>query len=254
MRTWSKWTAVAAGCCLTVAIAGAAAPAGVVNVAVGGGPVPGIMTALAATFERDTGTKVVFVSKRGDELTAAIKEGDVDLVVSDAALVDGLVKSGDIVAASKTPVMTSKIGLAVKAGSPKPDISTPEKLKAALLAANKVSYSKFASGQIFLKAVERLGITDAVTAKAVFPQNGEPVGAVIVRGDADIGVQQVAELMAVPGTDLLGGLPGDLQQYIPTVGGISTKAKNAEAARAFLTFLRSNAATTVLKQKGMDVP
>lgn len=253
MHTWSKFTALAAACCLTVSIAGAAVPAAEITVAVSGGPVPDIMGTLITMFERDTGNKVNLVTPRGEALAEDIKQGNVDLVVADAAVVDGFVESGDISGTSMTPVMTSKIGLAVKAGSPKPDISTADNLKAALLAAESVGYSRFTSGRIFLTAVERLGITDAVTAKAVIPESG-PVGAVIVSGEAEIGVQQVAELLAVPGIDLVGPLPGDLQQFLPISAGIPTEAKNAETARALLTFLRSEPARAVIEEMGMDVP
>jgi len=224
-----------------------------ITVAVGGGPVPGIMGAVIAMFEQATGKKVNLVTRNGQALADDVKQGNVDLVVADAAVVSGLVESGDVSATSVTPVMTSKIGLAVKAGAPKPDISNADNLRAALLAAKNVGYSRFASGQIFLRAVERLGITDAVTAKAVIPQSG-PVGAVVASGEAEIGVQQVAELLAVPGIDLLGPLPGDLQQFLPTSAGIPTRAKDAETARALINFLRSGPAMAVLREKGMDVP
>lgn len=253
MRTWSKVTALAAACFLTVSVAGAAVPVAEITVAVSGGPVPDIMSTLVSMFERETGHKVNLVTRRGEALAEDIKQGNVDLVVADAAVLDGFVESGDISATSNTTVMISKIGLAVKAGSPKPDISTADKLKAALLAAESVGYSRFTSGQHFLTAVERLGITDAVTAKAVIPQSG-PVGAVVVSGEAEIGVQQVAELLAVPGIDLVGPLPGDLQVFLPTSAGIPTEAKDAETARALITFLRSEPARAVLEEKGMDVP
>jgi molybdate transport system substrate-binding protein len=178
----------------------------------------------------------------------------VDLVVTNAEVVADLVKSGDIAPASNALLMISKIGVAVKAGAPKPDISTAEKLKAALLAAKTVGYSQATSGQHFLTVIERLGIADAVKAKAVIPQQGEPVGAVVARGSAEIGVQQVAELLPVPGIDFVGVLPGDLQKQIPYSAGIPAKAKDAATARALFDFLRSESARTVLKQKGMDLP
>jgi molybdate transport system substrate-binding protein len=224
-----------------------------ITVAVGGGPVPGIMGMVVAMFEQATGNKVNLVTRGGQALADDVKQGNLDLVVADATVVRGLVESGDIAAMSVTPVMTSKIGLAVKAGAPRPDISTADNLMAALLAAKNVGYSRFASGQMFLGAVERLGITDAVTAKAVIPQRG-PVGAVVASGEAEIGVQQVAELLAVPGIDLIGPLPGDLQQYLPTSAAIPTRAKDAETARALIAFLRSGPGMAVLREMGMDVP
>ena len=225
-----------------------------ITLAVGGGPLPNLFTGtIAPMFEKATGKKLNVVTKNGQALTDAVKAGDVDVVVVDPAVLDGLIASGDITAASKTPVLVSKIGLAVKSGSPKPDISTPDKLKAALLAAKSIGHSRAPSGQAFMAAVEKLGITDAVTAKEVIPQSG-PVGQLAVDGKAEIAVQQVAELLAVPGVDLIGPLPGDLQKFLPSSAGIPTKAKDAETAKALITFLRSAPVQTVLKEKGFDVP
>jgi len=224
-----------------------------ITVAIGGGPVPHIMERLVSMFERETGHQVNLVRPRGDALATDVRQGNVDMIVTGAAAVDEFVASGDISAMSRAPVMTSKIGVAVKAGAPKPDISTPEKLKAVLLGASSVGYSRFTSGRIFLGAVERLGITDEVTAKGVSPQSG-PVGALLVSGEVEIGVQQVAELVVVPGVDLVGGLPGDLQTYLPISAGIPTNARDAETARALIMFLRSAPAMAVLEEMGMDVP
>ncbi len=111
----------------------------------------------------------------------------------------------------KTLLMISKVGIAVKAGAPKLDVSTPEQLKAALLVAKTVGYSQGASGQHFLTVLQRLGITDPVKGKAVVVQ-GRPVGAAIATGEAEIGVQQVAELRPVSGVDQFAELPGELQK------------------------------------------
>jgi molybdate transport system substrate-binding protein len=203
-------------------------------------------------FERASGHKVSISFKGGPAITADVKQGAVDLVVTNAEIVDDLSKSGDV-ASGKTLLMISKIGLAVKAGAPRPDISTADKLKAALLAAKTVGYSQGTSGQHFLTVIERLGIADAVKAKAVIAQ-GEPVGAVIAKDAAEIGVQQVAELLPVPGIDFVGVLPGDLQKPIPYSAGIPAKAKDGATARALIDFLRSEPVLAVLKQKGMDLP
>jgi molybdate transport system substrate-binding protein len=149
--------------------------------------------------------------------------------------------------------MISKVGVAVKAGAAKPDISTPDKFKAALMAAKTVGYSQGASGQHVLTVIQKVGIADAVKGKAVIAE-GRPVGAAIASGEAEIGMQQVAELRPVPGIDVIGELPADLQKQIPYSAGIATKAKDAATARALVSFLRSEAAQAVLKRKGMDLP
>jgi molybdate transport system substrate-binding protein len=224
-----------------------------ITVAVSGGPLPGVMGTVASMFEQATGTKVTLVTRNGQALADDVKQGNVDLVVTNADVVDGLVASGDISAASKTSVMASRVGLAVKAGSPKPDISTPDKLRAALLAARSIGHSRAASGQMFLRAVERLGITEAVAAKAVIPQGG-PVGVLAANGEAEIAVQQVAELLAVPGIELVGPLPGELQEFIPISAGIPSRVKDADTAQALVTFMRSAPVLAFLREKGMDVP
>jgi molybdate transport system substrate-binding protein len=204
-------------------------------------------------FEKASGHKVKISHKGGPAITADVKGGAVDLVITNTETVDELAKGGDVVGNGKTLLMISKVGLAVKAGAPKPDLSTPDKLKAALLAAKTVGYSQGASGQHLLTVVQRLGIADAIKAKAVITQ-GRPVGAAIASGEAEIGVQQVAELLPVPGIDFVSEMPGELQKQIPYSAGIPAKAKDAATAQAMVSFLRSAAALEVLKRKGMDLP
>jgi molybdate transport system substrate-binding protein len=253
MNAWSKVAAVALAGCLSALVAGTTANAAEITVVASGGPLPDVMGTLVPMFEKATGNKVKISHKGVPAITADVKAGAVDLVITNTETVDDLAKSGDIVGNGKTLLMISKVGLAVKAGAPKPDISTPDKLKAALLAAKTVGYSQGASGQHFLTVIAQLGIADAIKAKAVIAQ-GEPVGAVIAKGAAEVGVQQVAELLPVAGIDFVGTMPGDLQKQIPYSAGVPAKAKDAATARSLVTFLRSEAALDVLKRKGMDLP
>jgi molybdate transport system substrate-binding protein len=247
------FAALAAAVCLTAMVAGQTANSGEIAVIVTGGPLPSVMGTIVPMFEKAAGHKVTLSTRGGQALAADVKQGAADLVVTDAPVVDELAKGGDIVENSKTLLMISKIGLGVKAGATKPDISTADKLKAALLAAKTIGYSLGPSGQHFLTVIGRLGIADAVKAKAVVPK-GEPVGALIARGEAELGIQQVAELLAVPGVDLVAPLPEDLQKRLPFSAGIPSKAKNAETARALIKFLRSEPVLAILKQKGMELP
>ena len=120
-----------------------------------------------------------------------------------------------------------------------------------MLAANSVGFSAGASGQHFVTVIERLGITDAMKTKTVAVR-GEPVGVAVARGAAEIGVQQIAELLPVAGVDFIGPLPGDLQKSIAYSAGVSAVSRNAEAAKAFAVFFTSEKSVTVLKKKGMD--
>ena len=249
MKVGSKIAALTATCMLAAATANAAE----ITVAASGGPLPDVMGTLVPMFEKASGHKVKISFKAQPAISADVRQGAVDLIVTNTEVVDELAKSGDVDGNAKTLLMISKVGLAVKAGAPKPDISTPDKLKAALLAAKTVGYSQGASGQHFLTVVQKLGITDAVKAKAVITQ-GRPVGAAIASGEAEIGVQQVAELLPVPGIDFVAEMPGELQKQIPYSAAIPAKAKDAGTARAMVQFLRSEEALAVLKRKGMDLP
>jgi molybdate transport system substrate-binding protein len=254
MLGWSKTVLYAASLCLAALLAAnPVANSAEITVVASAGPLPDVLGTLVPMFEKASGHKVKISHKGGPALTADVKGGAADLVVTNTEVVDELAKGGDVAGNGKTLLMISKVGLAVKAGAPKPDIGTPDKLKAALLAAKTVGYSQGASGQHFLAVVQRLGITDAIKAKAVITQ-GRPVGAAIVSGEAELGVQQVAELLPVPGIAFVGPMPADLQKQIPYSAGVAAKAKDAATARALVSFLQSEAALAVLKQKGMDLP
>jgi molybdate transport system substrate-binding protein len=252
MNAWSRLAAVAVTGCLGALVAGAVNAAEITVVA-SGGPLPDVLGTLMPMFEGATGHKVKISFKGGPAINTDVKDGAVDLVITNTEVVDELAAGGSVVGNGKTLLMISKVGIAVKAGAPKPDVSTPEKLKAALLAAKTVGYSQGASGQHFLTVVEKLGIADAVKGKAVIAQ-GRPVGAAVASGEAEIGVQQVAELRPVAGTEVIGEMPGELQKQIPYSAGIPTKAKDPQTARQLVGFLRSEVALDTLKKKGMDVP
>ena len=253
MKAWSKFIAVTLAGCLSALVAGAAAHAAEITVVAGGGPLPDVMGTLLPMFEKATGNKVKVSFKGAPEITADLKQGAADLVITNTDVVDELAKSGAVTSNGRTLLMISKVAVGVKAGAPRPDVSTPDKLKAALLAAKTVGYSQGTSGQHFQTVIQKLGIADAVKAKAVVVQ-GRPVGAAIASGEAEIGVQQVAELRPVAGVDVIGELPPELQKQIPYSAGVGAKAKDAATARALVTFLRSQPAMDVLKRKGMDLP
>jgi molybdate transport system substrate-binding protein len=253
MNAWSKFAAVTMAGCLSALVTGSAANSAEITVVAGGGPLPDVMGTLVPMFEAATGNKVKISFKGEPGIAADVKQGAVDLIITNTEVVDELAKGGDVAGNGKTLLMISKVGIAVKAGASKPDISTPEKFKAALMAAKTVGYSQGSSGKHIQTVIEKLGITDAVKGKAVIAQ-GRPVGAAIASGEAEIGMQQVAELRPIAGIDVIGELPADLQTHIPYSAGIAAKAKDAATARALVTFLRSEPALDVLKRKGMDVP
>src|ERR1700736_217061 len=225
MNVWSRFAAVTMAGCLSALVAGTANAAEITVVA-GGGPLPDVMGTLVPMFESATGNKVKISFKGGAAITADVKQGAADLVITGTEAVDALAASGDVAGHGKTLLMISKVGVAVKAGAAKPDISTPERCKAALMAAKTVGYSEGASGQHVQTVIQKLGIADAVKGKAVIAQ-GRPVGAAIASGEAEIGMQQVAELRPVAGVDQFAELPPELQKQIPYSAGITAKAKDA---------------------------
>jgi molybdate transport system substrate-binding protein len=253
MNAWSKLITIALAGSLSALTASAPARAAEITVVAGGGPLPDVMGTLLPMFEKATGNKVKFSSKGGPQITADLKSGAADIVITNTEVVDDLAKSGEVAADGKTLLMISKVAVGVKQGAKRPDVSTPDKLKAALLGAKTVGYSQGSSGQHFLTVIDKLGIADQVKAKGVVVQN-RPVGAAIASGEAEIGIQQVAELRPVAGVVVIGELPPELQKKIPYSAGIAAKAKDAATARALVTFLKSPAAQDVLKKKGMDLP
>jgi molybdate transport system substrate-binding protein len=253
MKASSRFIAAAIAACVSALIAGSAAKAAEITLVTSAGPLPDVMGTLVPMFESATGNKVKISTKAGPAIVADVKQGAVDVAITDREVIDGLAKSGDVAANGNTLLMISKVGIAVKAGAPKPDVSTPDKLKAALMAAKTVGYSQGASGRHFLTVIDKLGIADAVKGKAVVVQ-GRPVGAAVASGEAEIGLQQVAELRPVAGVDQFAELPPELQTHIPYSAGIAAKAKDAATAAALVAFLRSPPALEVLKRKGMDLP
>jgi molybdate transport system substrate-binding protein len=252
MRKWLKLLALAAAACSGALIANSAARAADISVIATAGPMPTLMGALVPMFEQASSNKVTIKFQGVPQTLSQLKEGAaVDLLIADAEQMESFAKAGALVPSGATKIMLSRVGVAVKAGAPKPDIGSSDALKAALKAAKTVAYSQGASGQHFSTVITRLGLTDELKAKTIIVQ-GKPVGAAVAAGEAEIGIQQVAELMPVPGIDLVGPLPADLQKIIVYEAGVTAKAKDANAASALVKFLSSEAAVSVMKQKGMN--
>jgi len=177
--------------------------------------------------------------------------GDLAILTDEA--IDALIGEGKIVAGSRVDLARSAIGIAVRQGAAKPDIGSPEALKTALLAARAISYSKTGiSGVYFPTVLERLGIADAVNAKVVIPPPGVPVGEVVAKGDADIGAQQISELLPVPGIEVVGPLPAELQKTTVFSAGLFVGAKEPDAAMALVKALIGPAARPLYAKKGME--
>jgi molybdate transport system substrate-binding protein len=210
--------------------------------------------ALAPKFEA-TGHKLTIVYAPSGAIAKRVAEGETaDLLVSTPAGIDSLIKAGRVLDGTNTPIANSPMGVAVLKGAPKPDISTPDAFRRALLAAKAVAYtdpaSGGASGAHMAKVLERLGIASEVNAKAKLGR-GTPVADFLVSGEADIAIQQMPELLHVKGADVIGPLPGDLQNVTTFAAGIPTGAQ-AEAAKALIRFLQTPESGAVMKKFGLD--
>ena len=205
---------------------------------------------LVPPFERASGHRVTTLWVPSVQMMTRLKGGEtVDLVILTAASLDELVTAGII--ANRVDLARSGIGIAVRAGAAKPDISAGEAVKRAVLAAKSVVYSTGPSGIYLAGLFERMGIAGPVKAKLKQVQ-GEPAGGVVARGEAEIGFQQMSELLPVPGIDIVGPLPPDIQQITAFSAGLHVAAKEADAAKALVRFLTAPAAAPVIRKKGME--
>ena len=213
----------------------------------------GVMDSLLPEFERASGSKVEITYDPAKRMMARIRGGESgDVAIIGSGAIDELANDGLIRADTRVELARSSVGMAVAAGAAKPDIGTVEAFKAALLEAQSVAYTiEGASGMHFAELIERLGIADQVKAKAR-RQPGGLVGELIARGEAEVAIQQVSELMAVPGIQLVGPIPRELQKITVVSGGVFRNAVSPDAGRALLAFLTSPAARAVMQAKGLE--
>jgi molybdate transport system substrate-binding protein len=208
---------------------------------------------LVPGFEKATEHKVATTWAGTNDIKKRMAAGETyDLVIMAGPALDELIKQGKIVPGSRVDLAKSGVGVAVRAGSPKPDISSGDALKRALLAAKSIGYSSGPSGVYMEGLFQRMGIADEIKPKLKQTQPGNPVGEVIARGEAEIGFQQVSELLPVAGIDFIGPLPPDVQHTTVFSGGIHTGAKQPDAAKALVKFITAPAAASVIKKKGME--
>ncbi len=215
------------------------------------------MSDLLPQFERESGHTVAVTFAAPGPLSKNILSGEiVDVVVAPEATVDGLLKNGKAMAGNVTVFARSGIAVAVRKGLLKPDISSPDALRRVLLAARSITYSNPASGGAsgihFAKVLDRLGIADEMRPRTVFSLTTGTVGELVANGEAEIAVQQFQELASVPGIEVIGPLPGDLQSTIVFSAVIMNTARNVSAARSLVEFLRSKEAAALFRTKGIE--
>src|SRR5450432_2803453 len=213
---------------------------------------------LVPEFERLTGNKVItaYGPSMGTTVNAIpvrLERGEpVDVLIMVGYALDDLAKQGKVIPDSRIDLVKSPIGIAVKSGAPKPDISSADAVKRTLLAAKSIAYSDSASGvYVSTEMFEKLGIADAMKDKAKkIPAT--PVGEIVAHGDAEIGFQQISELKPVEGIDIVGPLPADVQNITVFSAGVSSTSKEPDAAKALIKFLCSPQAAPVLVKAGLE--
>jgi molybdate transport system substrate-binding protein len=215
-----------------------------------------VVVALVPEFEKATGHKVVVDNGTVGQLQKRVDGGETfDVLVLSPRGIEDYIKGGKIAAGSNARLARVGVGVMVKEGTPKPDVSSVEAFKQALLKAKSVGYIDPASGGssgIYVAGLlDKLGIAEQVKPKAKLKQGGH-VSDLVKSGEAEIGIHQISEIVSEKGVTLVGPLPAEIQNYTVYVVGLSTAAKEAEAAKAFIKVLTGPSAAGVLKSKGME--
>jgi molybdate transport system substrate-binding protein len=210
------------------------------------------------TYESTSGNTLTIVYSVIADLKKRIEAGETaDVMILSRAALNDLQGQGKVASGSIVDLGKSYVAIGVRAGVPKPDISTVDKLKAALLATKSISYADpakgGASGVYFAKVLDRLGIADQMKPKTVLVPGAE-AGQLVAKGEVEMAVAQASEIAAVPGTLVVGPLPGDLNSEIVFSAGVGATSKNSAAATSLIQFLATPATAAVLKSKGMDPP
>jgi molybdate transport system substrate-binding protein len=209
-------------------------------------------TLLVPGFEKESGHKVTTIWDGVVNTHKRIAGGEVaDVVMVPAAQIDDLIKQGKLVPDTRVVIAKSGVGVAIRAGAPKIEM-TSEGIKKALLNAKSIAYSTGPSGVHIANLIKKWGIEEQVRGKIVPPRTGTPIGEVVARGDAEIGFQQVSELLPVKGIDFLGALPGDINEITEFAAAVHKSATAPDAGRALLKFLTAPAAAPTIKKTGME--
>lgn len=216
-----------------------------------GGAMRSLLTEAAPLFEQASGAKVDVRYALTSVLTKEIEAGAAfDIALLPRPELDALAAAGKIAAGTQSDVTRSAVGLCVRAGAPKPDIGTVAAFKRTLLEAHSLGYSDGPSGAYVTGLLARLGIAEQIKPKTRL--TSAPVAELVANGDAEIGIQQIVAILPVKGAELVGPLPGELQNIIVYAAGISARSGNAEAARAFIGFMATVEVARLIYAKGME--
>ena len=208
---------------------------------------------LLPQFEKASGHKVTTTYTGTLDAKKRIAAGETfDLLIMASPEIDAFIASGTLAPGSRVDLAKSGVGVGVKAGAPKPDISSVDALKNTLLAAKAIGYSTGPSGNYLIGMFERLGIADQVKPKLKQTPTGVFVGTIVANGEVDIGFQQVSEMATFPGVDYVGPLPAEVQKMTVFASGIAANAKQPEAAKAWVKFITAPESAQAFKKRGME--
>jgi molybdate transport system substrate-binding protein len=209
---------------------------------------------LAPQFEKASGNKLVIEFGAAAEIKTAIQKGAaVDVAILTSGVTDDLIKEGKLTAAGRADIARAGAGVAARKGAPKPDISTTEGFKHAMLEAKSIAYvAAGATAPYILGVFDRLGIADQVKPKLKPQPTSNPAAKAVANGEAELGITQISEILPYAGAELVGPMPPELQLYTVFPAAVAANTKEADAAKALIKFLASPAATAVLKAKGLS--
>ncbi len=212
-----------------------------------------LLNELVVQYQRSAGQAVICEAAGGVDVAKRVRAGEsVDVVVLSSTAIDSLIAAGSLLPDSRIDLVRSGVSIAVRAGAARPDVSSAPAVRSAVLAARTLSYSTGPSGVYLEKLFERWGILEQIRSRIVVPPPGVPVGSLIANGTVELGFQQLSELMTLPGIDVLGPLPADIQTITVFSGGISSGCTRPEAARALLNYMASPAVTEMKSRFGME--
>jgi molybdate transport system substrate-binding protein len=211
-----------------------------------------VLGEIGGEFERSTGHRLIVSSDLPPAFLRRVNAGEAfDVLISGSSPLDEWIRDGRLLANSRTEIARSGIGVAVRTGSRKPDIATVESFKRALLNAKSIAYLRIGSGVYVDAMLDRLGIRRTLESKVIRPDS-DIVSELVARGEAELGIVVITQILTTPGVDFAGPLPSEIQSFVTFVAGVSARSKVPDAAKALIAFLGGTRAAAVIKSQGME--